>query len=60
MILISHPDISVADDLPSVAKSLQVLYTNADQFINKHDPLLAQIARKSPDIIVITEIFPKA
>jgi len=43
MILISHPDISVADELPSVAKSLQILYANADQFINKRDLLLAQI-----------------
>jgi len=60
MILTSHPDVSVANDLPSVAKSLQVLYTNADQFINKRDLLLAKIAGKSPDIIVITEMLPKA
>jgi len=53
----SRPDISVAGDSPSVGKSSQVLYTNADQFINKCDLLLAQIAGKTPDIIVIAEML---
>jgi len=37
-----------------------VLYTNADQFINKRDLLLVQIANKNPDLILISEILPKA
>ena len=40
---------------------MRVLYTNADQFLNKRDLLVAQIAGNTPlDIIVISEILPKA
>jgi len=58
--LISPPDntskVSVA-----VNKSLKVLYTNVDQFLNKRDLLLAQITGNfTPDIIIITEMLPKA
>jgi len=36
-------------------------YANADQFLNKRDLLLAQIAGKiPPDIIMITEMLPKS
>ena len=38
---------------------LQFFYTNADQFINKHDDLVALIAGNEPDLILITEITPK-
>ena len=39
----------------------RVLYTNVDQFLNKRDLLLAQIAGNAPlDIVVISEILPKA
>jgi len=43
-------------------KSLSVLYiyTNADQLIKKRDLLLVQIANKNPDLILISEILPKA
>ena len=60
-VLISLPDVSVVGGSVIVGKLLQVLYTNADQFVNKRDLLLAQIAGKSsPNIIVITEMLPKA
>jgi len=36
------------------------LYTNSDQLLNKHDDLLMQIADSPPDIILITEVIPKA
>ena len=39
---------------------LRVIYTNADQFINKRDDLLLFIAGNEPDIILISEILPKA
>ena len=39
---------------------LQFFYTNADQFINKRDDLVALIAGNEPDLILITEITPKA
>ena len=39
---------------------LNVLYTNADQFLNKCDHLLISITIDRPDIILITEVFPKA
>ena len=36
------------------------MYTNADQFLNKRDLLLAQIADNTlPDIIIISELLPK-
>ena len=39
---------------------LKVLYTNADQFFNKRDDLLMLIAGNEPDLILITEVLPKA
>ena len=39
---------------------LTVLYTNADQFVNKRDDLLASIAGNEPDVILITEVIPKS
>ena len=41
-------------------QSLTVLYTNADQFLNKRDELQMFIAGNEPDIILITEILPKS
>ena len=38
-------------------KSLSVFYTNADQFVNKRDLLLVQIANKNPDLILISELL---
>jgi len=40
-------------------KSLSVFYTNTDQFVNKRDLLLVQIADKNPDLILISELLPK-
>ena len=40
-------------------QSLKFLYTNADQFVNKRDALIAMIADDEPDVIMITEVIPK-
>ena len=37
-----------------------MLYTNADQFLNKREELLMLIANDNPDLIIITEVIPKA
>ena len=37
-----------------------MVYTNADQFINKRDDLCCLIAGDEPDLIMITEVIPKA
>ena len=39
---------------------MKFLYTNADQFVNKRDELLARIAGDEPDVIMITEVIPKS
>ena len=39
---------------------LKVLYTNADQFVNKLDELRKVIAGDEPDVMLITEVIPKA
>lgn len=39
---------------------LRILYTNADQFINKKDFLIMHIAGNESDLIFITEVIPKA
>ena len=39
--------------------SLTVLYTNADNLINKRNELYHSIRSVKPEIICITEIFPK-
>ena len=38
------------------------MYTNADQFLNKRsrDNMLMFIAGDEPDIIIMTEVLPKA
>ena len=36
-----------------------MFYTDADQFVNKRDLLLVQIADKNPDLILISELLPK-
>jgi len=41
-------------------ENLKIFYTNADQFTNKKDDdMLMSIAGKEPDIILISEVFPK-
>ena len=39
---------------------IKFFYTNADQFVNKRDDLLARIAGEEPDVIMITEVIPKS
>ena len=52
---------NIIDSVPPInPDQLQILYTNADQFINKRDDLVALIAGNEPDLILITEITPKA
>ena len=41
------------------SKGLQCLYTNTDTLSNKRKELKANIATLKPDIIAITEIYPK-
>ena len=41
-------------------EGIKFWYTNADQFINKRDFLLARIADDEPDVIMITEVIPKS
>ena len=37
-----------------------MFYTNADQALNKKDDLLVMISVEKPDIIILTEVIPKA
>lgn len=37
-----------------------MLYTNADQFVNKRDELCMRIAGNEPHVIILTEVIPKA
>ena len=39
---------------------LKYLYTNADQFLNKIEDLKMMIAGDEPDLMMITEVIPKA
>ena len=39
---------------------MSVFYTNADNLVNKIDELKVRVILKRPDIIVITEVYPKA
>lgn len=43
----------------SFKSHLSLLYTNADSLRNKIDDLRARITEKPPDIIAITEVYPK-
>ena len=40
-------------------KSLKCWYTNADSLLNKIDGLKCRINSSQPDIVCVTEIFPK-
>ena len=40
--------------------AFKILYTNADQFLNKRDQLSMLIAGDEPDIIIVNEAIPKA
>ena len=36
------------------------MYSNADQLLNKMEELKAQIAERAPEIMLFTEVIPKA
>ena len=40
--------------------TLHVLYTNCDQLINKYDELLTIVDNVKPDLVLLTEVIPKA
>lgn len=43
----------------SVVNGLTLYYTNADNFLNKIDELQITIQSIKPDVLIITEVFPK-
>ena len=45
--------------IDSVIDKLTIYYTNADNLLNKRNELQLIVASKQPDVLVITEIFPK-
>ena len=49
-------DTSISNSV--VCNDLDILYTNADQFLNKRDDLSMFISGNEPDIILITEVLP--
>jgi len=55
-------DLNVVDSPISFVpiSPLKVLYTNADQFLNKWDDILMLITGNKPDLILINEVLPKA
>ena len=56
----SYTNDDIANNIISNNK-MKILYTNADQFLNKRDLLLAQITGNTcPDIIMISEILTKS
>ena len=46
--------------IQSKCSEFKVFYSNSDQLLNKRDDLLMQIDDTPPDIILITEVIPKA
>ena len=42
------------------ARRLKAYYTNADQLLNKMIDLKAHIHEREADVIIITEVIPKA
>ena len=42
----------------SLSKDITILYTNADQFLNKINDLKMLIVGSEPDLILITKILP--
>ena len=57
---LQDPDAPYHSDHRLRSDYLKILYTNADQFVNKRDDLLMLIAGNEPDIILINETIPKA
>lgn len=38
---------------------ISILYTNVDSLMNKRDELEVEINIKQPDVIIVTEVYPK-
>ena len=51
---------SVPSKHTDISKPLQVLYTNCDQLLNKFDELLTIVGNDKPDLMLLTEVIPKA
>ena len=51
---VTHSGNDLSDDLP-----LSVLYTNCDSFMNKREEFKTRILKENPDVIALTEIYPK-
>ena len=62
LLLPQIPHRLLSDNVTSVKtiSQLKVFYTNTDQFLNKCDDLLMLIASDEPDILILTEVIPKA
>ena len=52
-------DVNMDALLHPCSGNLNILYTNADQFLNKREDLLMLITNNNPDLIIITEVIPK-
>ena len=50
----------VSHEIRHAHKKIRLMYTNADQLPNKMEELKCFIDGREPDIIVITEVIPKA
>ena len=51
--------VSNINDIQLERDSLKLWYTNADSYLNKIEGMLVEIELQNPDIIVISELFPK-
>ena len=51
--------VSNINDIQLERDSLKLWYTNADSYLNKREEMLVEIELQNPDIIVISELFPK-
>ena len=50
----------ISNNIGIVTKvGLNILYKNANQFVNKRDDLLRFIGDDKPDVMLITEVIPK-
>ena len=50
---------SNTDNMQNQNEGIKIWYTNADSNLNKREEMLAEIELNRPDVIVITELFPK-
>ena len=55
----TYTEVNKLNDSRSISQRFTCWYTNADSLINKLDELKSRINLYSPDVICITEVFPK-